>query len=243
MKNPELSIVIITMNEENYLPNLLESIKKQKYKNYELIVSDAGSKDKTIEIAKKYKCKIVKGGIPAKGRNSGARAAKGNLILFLDADVILPENFLEDAVSEFKKQGIGAAGCYAIPENKTWQNRIIMAGYNLIIKIFQYTSAPITAGLCIFSKKDIHENIHGFDESIVYSEDIEYLKRIVRLTKFRILKKPRVCISMRRFEMEGSTRIIIKYIATYLYRTFFGKEFRGRKTEPKYFNYELNYKK
>ena len=83
-----LSIIIPTLNEENYLPLLLESIKKQNFKSYEIIVADAGSTDRTIEIAKNHGCKITSGGLPAKARNQGAKIAKGDLLLFSDADIV-----------------------------------------------------------------------------------------------------------------------------------------------------------
>ncbi len=75
----ELSIVVPAYNEEKYLPKLLSCIKKQTYKDCEIIVADANSRDRTKETAKKYGCKIVKsGGLPAIGRNNGAKAAKGD---------------------------------------------------------------------------------------------------------------------------------------------------------------------
>jgi len=74
-----LSIIIPTLNEENYLPFLLESIKNQDFKDYEIIVADAGSHDKTREIAKNFGCKVVSGGLPAKGRNEGTKFSRGNL--------------------------------------------------------------------------------------------------------------------------------------------------------------------
>ena len=77
-----ISIIIPTLNEARFLPKLLESIKKQTFTDYEVIVADAGSKDKTLEIAKKYGARIVKGGFPAEGRNAGARAAKGDFLFF-----------------------------------------------------------------------------------------------------------------------------------------------------------------
>lgn len=88
-----LSIIIPALNEEKFIPLLLESIKKQDFQDYEIIVADAGSKDKTVEISKNYNAAIVMGGLPAKGRNEGAKIARGDLFLFLDADVILPEYF------------------------------------------------------------------------------------------------------------------------------------------------------
>lgn len=81
-KNMIFSIVIPTYNEEEYLPKLLESIKMQSYDDYEIIVADANSNDRTREIAEEYGCIVVDGGLPAVGRNNGAKVAKGEIILF-----------------------------------------------------------------------------------------------------------------------------------------------------------------
>ena len=84
-----LSIIIPTHNEENYLPKLLKCIKKQDYKDYEIIIGDSFSTDKTIEIARNYGCRIIKdtvpNGGPAMGRNNAAKKARGEMLLFLDA--------------------------------------------------------------------------------------------------------------------------------------------------------------
>jgi len=66
-----LSIIIPALNEEKYLPLLLKSLKSQNFNEYEIIVVDAGSSDKTVDIAKEYGCKVVKGGVPGAGRNRG----------------------------------------------------------------------------------------------------------------------------------------------------------------------------
>ena len=86
-----LSIIIPTYNEEEYLPVLLESIKKQSFKDYEIIVADANSTDRTREIAESYGCIVVDGGLPAAGRNNGAKVATGEYLLFLDSDLELTD--------------------------------------------------------------------------------------------------------------------------------------------------------
>ena len=109
-----LSIIIPTLNEEKNLPNLLKSIERQGLSNpekLEIIVADAGSQDRTREIAKEFGCKVIKGGLPAKGRNEGAKVAKGDLLLFLDADVVLTENCLKEALKEFQERNLAVASC------------------------------------------------------------------------------------------------------------------------------------
>lgn len=107
-----LSIIIPTKNEEKHLPHLLRSIKKQTLPraDYEVIVADNKSTDKTREMALEYGSRITGGGLPAKGRNRGARAAKGEILLFLDADVRLADrNFLKKAIAEFKRRRLDVA--------------------------------------------------------------------------------------------------------------------------------------
>lgn len=113
-----LSIIIPTKNEEKYLPLLLRSIKKQEFGNYEIIVADAGSKDKTVELAQKQGVIVVKGGLPAKGKNEGAKVAKGDILLFLDADVILEPGFLKKSLAEFNKRKLWIASFYLAPVDK-----------------------------------------------------------------------------------------------------------------------------
>ena len=78
----KLSIITPTLNEEKFLLVLLESIKNQSFNDLEIIVADAGSRDKTMEMAKSFGCQIVKGGLPAKGRNEGAKIAKAICFYF-----------------------------------------------------------------------------------------------------------------------------------------------------------------
>ena len=99
-----LSIVIPTYNEEEYLPRLLASIRSQRFEGYEIVVADARSTDRTRQIAERFGARVVEGGMPGPGRNLGAVAAKGDLLLFLDADVILPDtDWLAGKVEQFAR--------------------------------------------------------------------------------------------------------------------------------------------
>jgi len=121
-----LSIIIPTLNEEDYLSLLLESIKKQDFRDYEIIIADAGSKDRTIEIAKSYGSRITSGGLPAKGRNQGAKIAKGSIFLFIDADIIsLPPQFLDKILEEFKNRNLDIVSFPIYPvKNPRFSNRV-----------------------------------------------------------------------------------------------------------------------
>src|SRR3989344_2012771 len=111
----DVSIIIPTFNEEHYLPKLLASIKRQTLKPKEIIVSDAYSSDKTREIAESFGARVVNGGLPAKARNEGAKVAVGQTLLFLDADVVLPKEFLEKCNKEISIRRLSIAAAYIIP--------------------------------------------------------------------------------------------------------------------------------
>src|SRR3989338_2541440 len=211
-----LSIIIPTLNEEKYLPKLLKSIKKQNFKDYEAIVADNNSKDKTRHIAKAYGCRLVKGGLPAVARNNGAKIAKGGLLLFLDADVVLPKNFLKPCVEEFKKRKLDVATCFFKLKTKKNVDKIILFFGNTILFSSQYFD-PYCIGAFLLCKKKIFSRLVGFNERLKQAEDHDFVKRSIKIGKFRILRKG-VFVSMRRFEKEGRFNLLKKYFKSEVYR-------------------------
>ena len=217
-----LSIIIPTLNEEKNLPLLLKSIRSQNFKeDYEIIIADAGSKDNTVKIAKKYGCKVVSGGLPAKGRNRGAKAAKGDLLLFLDADVVLPKNFLKKILTEFKKRKLDVAGATLNPQTQKKMIKFLFDFfYNIPIKKLE-RFLPFGA-MGILAKKVIHQKIKGFDEKIKLCEDHDYVRRAAKIGKFGVLKSAKISVSLRRFYKEGWLKVILKYVFAEFYYHIFG---------------------
>jgi glycosyltransferase involved in cell wall biosynthesis len=216
------------------LPLLLDSIRLQNIPNLEVIVADANSTDRTREIAKKYGCKIVEGGLPAKGRNMGVKESKGELLIFVDSDVILPPNFLKNAVKEFNYKKLDVAGTLQNPspiQGKVRFNyKIIYSLANQFMLVIKGVKPHMQ--VCMFSKREIHDKINGFDEKIVYAEDSNYAERAGKVGKFGILKNEKVLISPRRFE--GNLSSALKYALMSIARLS-GYEFHEDKTKIRYF--------
>lgn len=213
-----LSIIIITKNEEKNLSLLLESIKRQNFSDYEIIVADAGSTDKTREIAMSFGARVVEGGMPGPGRNRGAAAAKGEMLLFLDADVVLfKEDFLKKALDEIKYNNF----CISAPlydfYNARAMDKIVSSCWNAWM-IFIAKISPSAAGSCIFASKAVHDKIGGFDEKIVLGEDTDYVYRANKICRFGVIKSTRVKNSPRRLRQEGYAKVFGQAIGAGFYR-------------------------
>lgn len=212
-----LSIIIPTYNEEDYLPALLASIRSQQFVDYEIVVADAHSKDRTREIAASFGARVVDGGMPGPGRNLGAAAAKGDMLLFLDADVILPnDEWLGGKVRQFRRRGLDAGTCLIKPMSAKTIDRFSHGVYNMHMLAMQFVHehAP---GFCLFSTKRLHDRIGGFDETVKLAEDHDYVRRASEFGKFRVLLGPRIRVSVRRFERDGRLNIFAKYLMVELY--------------------------
>ena len=236
-----LSIVIPTWNEESYLSKLLDCIKRQTYKNYEVIVVDGNSKDKTRKIAKNYGCKVIQEpknieSNPGMARNLGAKIAKGDILLFLNADIELDKDFLHKALNELKERNLDIAGAYVTPISNRFIDKVILGAFNFIVSITQ-SFYPNACGDCIFCKKWLHKKVNGFDETILLGEDLDYMQRCGKYGKFRILKSTHTYFSMRRFDNEGRLKVVIRHILSATYRLFVGQ------VRSDIFKYNLRYKK
>ncbi len=252
-----LSIIIPTLNEEDYLPLLLESISRaaakgekedlsslpenQDFKiNFEIIIADAGSTDKTIEIAQSYGCKITKGGLPGKGRNEGAKLARGDLLLFLDADLILPRGFLRNLLKKFKDKNLDIASTDLEFISKKKIYKIAAKLCNFYYNLTQHFLPHITE--CILVKKYLHEKIGGFNERVIILEDFDYVRRIAKVGKFGHLTSIKFYTSTRRFEKEGLIRTLLKYILADIHLILLGPV-KSDILDYKFGHYSKNQKK
>ena len=210
-----LDIVIPTLNEELFLPELLKSLEKQTYKDFAVYVSDGGSRDKTVALANEFADKMNltvvsdnKRGVSHQ-RNVGARAGNSPIILFLDADVLLHPNFLQTIM----RQGAGKdlANCWARAQSSNPLDQFMFLMYNLLaLEIGKYVW-PAGLGSGIYTTRKVYEKIGGFDESLAIWEDVDYIKRAIKSgAKFAILRQPRLYLSTRRFEVEGRINILLE---------------------------------
>lgn len=206
-----LSIIIPAKDEKAFLPDLLQSIKEQTVPPYEIIVADAGSADGTQEIARSFGAKVVPGGLPGPGRNKGAAAATGDILLFLDADVTLPQkDFLEKALGEFTERKLDIATADVLLKEGKPYDKVTHEFYNAYARLWG-TVHPHAPGFCIMVRKNIHDAIQGFDETVQFCEDHDYAHRASRVGSFGFLNTVRIGVTTRRQERDGRFSMALKY--------------------------------
>lgn len=237
-----LSIIIIAYNEEKYIPLLLSSLSRQTSKNFEVIISDSNSTDKTEEVSRLFENKFkfftylklsqTKG--PAYGRNMGEKAARFERLLFLDSDTVLENDFIEKAIREIKRKKIDIATCpIKISENNFFSDAgaYLLNFFMLLLRPLY----PTAFGACFFSTKTVHKKIGGFNENLGICEDCHYVKKALKFKRYKF-KTLNLFFhtSDRRAEKEGAFKLTLKYIKAHLYRIFTGREILKEKIDYKY---------
>jgi glycosyltransferase involved in cell wall biosynthesis len=225
MANPhiQVSVVIPSYNDASYIDRLLEALSKQKHKNFEVIVSDAQSKDGIEKVVGSFKehlnIKLVqsppKG--PAAGRNIGAKSAKGEWLLFLDADDDIDDpNFISILVNEAQSHNWKTASTVMKVRDASIIERFGTWANYKYTKLLQNTKHPVAAGWCILTRRDIFEKNGGFNEKIQFGEDYDYVSRSSR-GAFGFSEKTYYYMDLRRARAEG-VKFAIKGVANEIYR-------------------------
>lgn len=207
----KLSIVIPVLNEERYLPQLLEDVSMQTLQPFEVIVVDGKSEDRTVEVAKEFSfVKVIPSdrGVSHQ-RNVGGSAASGDVICFLDADTRLDPEFLERIQNSFTKRKLDVACPLFLPYKSSFIVNFIFWFLNIIFILFQ-KMLPSGAGPCIVIKKNIFEASGKFDEHIKF-EDMEFIRRVGRKYSYGIIME-KIYVSDRRFKKNGVGNMILLYI-------------------------------
>ena len=233
-----LSIIIPTLNEEDFLPRLLECLRNQSFRDFEVVVADAGSTDKTRQVAASYGARLVRGGLPSAGRNAGAAAAKGDVLLFLDADVEFPHHqFLEAMMNGFLSQRLDIATTLITPLSDKSLDALFYGFYNSYIYATQ-KFMPHAHGFCIMAKRKWHQAIGGFDPKVLLAEDHDYAQRAAKAgARFGVLRGLRIPVSTRRFISDGHLSTAARYVLCELHMWTLGS------VKSDIFKYRFGYNK
>lgn len=194
--NPKVSVIIPTYNRSEFIKKSVDSVIEQTFKDFELIIIDDGSKDKTSEIISGYKNKVIyfyqenKG--PAAARNKGIALSKGLYIAFLDSDDTWDKNKLQIQIRQMENNP-------EFPISHTqeiwYRNGKILNQKNIHKKyngyIFERCLPLCAVGMStIVAKKEIFEKVGFFDESLPCCEDYDLWLRASIKYPFLLIDKP-----------------------------------------------------
>mgnify|MGYP000209180453 CR=1 FL=1 len=171
---PLVSVIVITKNSEKTLYECLESVKRQTYKNIELIVVDNYSTDRTRDIAREFGARVyVKGPERSSQMNYGARVAKGDYLYFMGSDFVLTSGLIEECVS-LMEQGYDAV----IVWNVSDPSKSLWAKTRFYERLSYYGSGTYEGAR--FVKRELFFNVGGFDEEIFANEDIAFGRKLLK---------------------------------------------------------------
>ena len=190
----DISVIIPARNEEKTIGRCLESLARMNFRaeDFEVIVVDNGSTDRTEEIAKSFSGRLhltvlkKKDGNISAVRNWGARAARGRVLAFTDADCVVPSDWLSRAGELFRSPFVGIIGAHGlIPEGSSWVAR---AWYREVA-IAKRGEVSYVPTLDLLVKRSVLFGVGGFDESLETNEDYEFCQR-VRAAGFVVMGIP-----------------------------------------------------
>lgn len=211
MSEPRVSIIIPVLNEEKTIGFLLQYLKREQFGYVEeTLVVDAGSEDKTRDIAEKNGAKVIS--VNRRNRafqmNEGAKKAQADILYFLHADTIPPVHYDLKIVREIK--GGYTAGCF----------RLKFDDNHPILKLYAMGSRLRTTWVrfgdqSLFVERNAFHKIGGYDNSLTIMEDQKIVRELKRSGRFKLLKEP-VTTSARKYRQQGVIRLQLIFTLIWL---------------------------
>ncbi len=216
-KQPDITVVIPTLNEEKRIEACLRSIRAQKFSGtVEIIVGDGMSEDHTVEIAKRYADNVVQEKVRsiAAERQRGALMASAEIIVFTDADSIVDVNWLQEIWNCFKDEKVaGAYGPVFYHDGSVWEKKMVEIILPLYLRVMALLGMPSPIGSNLAVRKIVLEKTGGFNIGMKTSEDLDFGKRIRGQGKFVYAKKAIVRVSSRRIKKWGYLKYVLFHVS------------------------------
>jgi glycosyltransferase involved in cell wall biosynthesis len=211
----KVSVIIPAYDEEQYLPETLERIRKALYfvgHPSEIIVVDNDSRDGTKVVAEGFGAKVIpeKEHNISKVRNIGAENSVGDVMIFIDADTLVPDTlFLKITAAMEDEKCFGGAVAVEYGDFKRKWMRFYLMGWKFWGNVFH-----MKQGAAQFCRKSVFEKIKGYDQTIFMGEDVEFYWRLSDFAKrnkgyLHFIHHPKVITSTRRFDRVGIWKIFL----------------------------------
>jgi len=227
-----ISFIIPAFNEEKLIGKLLELLSNY-HGDHEIIVSDDNSTDTTVDIARKYTDKVVlnqsgKRGVAA-NRNRGAKIARGEYLVFIDADMFLnnPDAFFKKTTDVFlKNKDIVALTVFIriFKDMETFADKIVMRVINYLNLIMNnFLGIGAASGEFQMMRADAFRKVDGFNENLVAGEDNDMFRRLTKVGRTYSEKSLAVFNDGRRPHKVGWPKLLCIWTGNTIWPWIFGK--------------------
>lgn len=199
-----ISVIIPAHNEQRYLARTLESLRHQNYGWFEVIVVANGCTDATVHVARNRCHRLIVLSRKNLGiaRNLGAKMARGEILLFLDADTVLEPMALRRIAQDFTP-GYAAGTIRGRPDTDRFCYKLLYGFKNLVHRTAVHTGS---SGV-ILCWKEHFLNVGGFDEDLEVRENSELMHRLRKYGSYRYIGDIAATTSMRRYDQKGLARM------------------------------------
>jgi glycosyltransferase involved in cell wall biosynthesis len=233
-----ISIIIPTLNEVKYVGLLLSQFTTEIRKKYdlEIIVSDGGSTDGTVELVKDQVDILLLHDSKtrqtiAEGRNKGAVIAKGKILFFINADTFIKDinRFFQVISKELQNPKTIALTCQVsiFPEEETLSDKIFHTFNNYYFATLNYLGVGMGRGECHIIRRERFFEVGQYNEAIIAGEDFELFTRLARKGKIRFLHNLKIYESPRRYRRYGYLRVLAAWFRNCVYIVLFKKSVPG----------------
>jgi glycosyltransferase involved in cell wall biosynthesis len=202
-----VTVVVPALNEERWLPATLESLRAQRFKEFELLVVDNGSTDRTPELAQKWADRVLseerRGAVWAIHR--GFLEARGELVVTADADTLYPPRWLGKMVWALTRPGtVAAYGPMGFRESFPVARVLQAGGYCLLAWGSRAFGVPLAGAANLGIDKEAYFEVGGYPPlARLASPDFRLVQRLSRLGKVRFVPTMVCWTSGRRFQRGG----------------------------------------
>jgi peptidoglycan-N-acetylglucosamine deacetylase len=221
-----ISVIIPARNEEAYIAPTIAAVKNQDFSTYEIIIVDNGSSDDTAAVAEGLGCIVVyepRVGLP-RAREKGREAAHGDILVYIDADTLIPEGYLSAIYDYFQSnRGIVAlSNPFLFDDGSLILNAATKLYFSFFSPLVNAISRALKMPTILFGgnfavRKEALEKIQGFDTTIqFYGEDVHLSKRMAKVGATGFIHSLYTRTSARRYSKEGLVRTHMTYLLNLL---------------------------
>ncbi|HTY00841.1 MAG TPA: glycosyltransferase [Bacteroidota bacterium] len=227
---PAFSIIVPTLNEEKLLAGMLAQFTADRRKRFglEVIISDGGSTDRTLSIARRYGDPVVENtdGVRqtiALGRNLGAARARGATLVFMNADTLIgdADEFFTRLEAALQDPAVIAATCRVevFPDDRRLSDLVFHGFFNWLFSMMNKVGMSMGRGECHVVRRSIFMTAHGYDATIAAGEDYDLFRRLGKLGRIVYFDDMVVYESPRRFRRYGYLGVMGSWFVNYLWVT------------------------